>query len=127
MTTALIATQTPKLSSQGVPDVILVLKRDRSLLQTYENTPVFITFQYIIRMPSWTASNEFLIFKTRQNEANWHQEDALGHPKSFQDSPNTSQVVQRTSKESKESSIVSPELTKTTPNTLKSIEFINFS
>ena len=65
MTNALIATQTPKLSSQGVPDVILVLKRDRSLLQTYENTPVFITFQYIIRMPSWTASNEFLILKTR--------------------------------------------------------------
>ena len=64
MTNALIATQTPKLSSQGVPDVILVLKRDRSLLQTYENTPVFITFQYIIRMPSWTASNEFLILKT---------------------------------------------------------------
>ena len=46
MTIALTAPQTPKLDSQGVPDVILVLKLDRALLQTYENTPVFITFQY---------------------------------------------------------------------------------
>ena len=65
MTIALTAIQTPKLSSQGVQDVILVLKRDRSLPQTYENTPVFITFLHIIREPSWTASNEFLILKTR--------------------------------------------------------------
>ena len=42
-----------KLGSQGVPDVILVLKRDRSFLQTYENTLVLIICQYIIRMPSW--------------------------------------------------------------------------
>ena len=62
MTNALIATQTPKLSSQGVQDVILVLTQHRPLPQTYENTPAFITFQYIIRTPSWSASNEFLIF-----------------------------------------------------------------
>ena len=37
----------------------------QSLIQTYENTPVFITLQYIIRMPSSTASNEFLILTTR--------------------------------------------------------------
>ena len=65
MTIVVTAFQTPKLSSQGVQDVILVLKRDRSLRQTYKSTPVFITFQHIIRMPSWTALNEFLILKTR--------------------------------------------------------------
>ena len=65
ITNALTATEPLKLISQGVPDVIFVLKRDRSPPQTYENTPVFITFQYIIRMPSWTASNEFLILTTR--------------------------------------------------------------
>ena len=65
MTIALTAIQTPKLSSQGVQDVILVLKRDRSLPQTYENTPVLIIFQHIIRMLSWPTLNEFLILKTR--------------------------------------------------------------
>ena len=65
MTIALTAIQTPKLSSQGVQDVILVLKRDRSLSQTYENIPVSVTFQHIIRMPSWTALNECLVLKTR--------------------------------------------------------------
>ena len=119
MTIALTAFQTPKLSSQDVQDVILVLTRDRSLPQTYENTPVFIAFQYIIRMPSWTALNEFPILKTRKNEPNWLQEDALGHPRSLQDSPNTSQMVQTIPKESKESSIVSLGSSKTTPKTLK--------
>ena len=65
MSIALTAFQTPKLSSQDVQEVILVLKRDLSLPQTYENTPVFITFQHIIRMPSWTALNEFLMLITR--------------------------------------------------------------
>ena len=65
MTIALTAFQTPKLSNQRVQDVILVLKRDLSLPQTYEKTTAFITFQHIIRMPSWTALNEFLMLKTR--------------------------------------------------------------
>ena len=64
MTIGLAAFQTPKLSSQSVQDVILVLKRDLSLPQTYDNTPVFITFQNIIRMPPWTALNELLMLKT---------------------------------------------------------------
>ena len=51
MTIGLTAAQTPKLSSQGVQDVIRVRKRDLSPPQTYENTPVFITFQHIIKMP----------------------------------------------------------------------------
>ena len=63
MTIALTAFQTPRLSSQGVQDVILILKRELSLPQTYQITPVFITFQHIIRMPSWTAVNEFLMLK----------------------------------------------------------------
>ena len=65
MTIALTAFQTPRLSSQGVQDVILILKRDPSLPQTCQNTLVFITFQRIFRMPSWTALNEFLMLKTR--------------------------------------------------------------
>ena len=64
MTIALTAFQTPELSSQGVQDVILILKRELSLPQTYQNTHVFITFQPIIRMPSWTALNEFLMLIT---------------------------------------------------------------
>ena len=65
MTIALTAFQTPRLSSQGVQDVILILKRELSLPQTYQNTLVFITFQHIIKMPSQTALNEFLMLKTR--------------------------------------------------------------
>ena len=65
MTIGLIAFQTLKLSSQGVQEVIRVLKWDLSLLQTYENTPVFITFQHIIKMPSQTTLNEFLMLRTR--------------------------------------------------------------
>ena len=105
MTNALTATQTHKLSCQGVPDVIIVLKRDRSLFQTYETHtcfqllfnissechpgPLQMNFSYskhVKMKPIGTKKTHWDIqraFKTAQIRAKW----CKGHPKRARNRP----------------------------------------